>query len=84
MAKNKVSLEVDATQHVLESKKPHGKLKRIYSRELNLFLSGGYSLNKVFTSDSGEKCDACVISFLKDLRSQIDEELDYLEKYGKI
>lgn len=80
MARNKVILDVDAVQHVCESKTPHGKIKYIYSRELNIILSDGYMLNKSFTSDSGQKCDENVISFLKDLRRQIDEELKYLEE----
>lgn len=73
--KNKINLSVDAVQHCFDSKK-HGK--RIYSREINLYFSDGYSLNKTIASDSSEKCDAHVKDLLRELRRQIDEELEYL------
>ena len=74
--KNKVFLSVDAVQHCYDSEKDG---RRFYSRELNIYFPNGYSLNKSFTSDNAEKCDGKVKSFLRELRRQIDEELDYLE-----
>ena len=75
--KNKINLSVDAVQHCFENKKSG---RRVYSREINIYFSNGYSLSKTIASDSSERCDAHVKDLLRELRRQIDEELEYLSE----